>query len=234
MRVKMLEKKSVIITGATGMVGGYALDYCLRSEYVGTVTALVRNHIGRKHPKLVEVIIKDFEDYSAVSDHLSGHDTALFCIGVYTGAVPNDEFERITVDYTKAFVSALLERSGPVSFCFLSGAGADRKERSKMVFARSKGKAENHLLRQDFGSLHIFRPGYIYPVKKRNEPNLGYRISRTIWPVMKRISPGMGINSDDLGNAIADIGIKGVGLETYENKDILKHLKVMKDINGNG
>ena len=221
-------KKNVIITGATGMVGGYALDNCLSSDDVEKVTAIVRRPTGKEHHKLIEVIHEDFTDYSSIADHLRDQDVALFCIGVYTGTVPDDEFERITVDYTVEFVKALLENSGPVSFCFLSGAGADRKEKSRMIFARSKGRAENFLLRQDLKSLHIFRPGYIYPVEKRKEPNLTYRITRALWPVIKRVSPSMGVNSNDLGSVIADIGLHGGNKETYENRDILEHVKRMR------
>jgi uncharacterized protein YbjT (DUF2867 family) len=212
------------------MVGGHALDYCLNSNDVSRVTALVRRPTGKKHEKLVEVIHKDFEDYTAVSEHLNGQDVALFCIGVYTGAVPNDEFEKITVNYTLEFVKALQEKNGQITFCFLSGAGADRAEKSRMVFARTKGIAENYLLKQNFRSLHIFRPGYIYPVEKRKEPNMTYRISRRLWPLLKRISPSMGINSNDLGHAIADVGLHGGEKDTYENKNILEHVKKMKTV----
>jgi uncharacterized protein YbjT (DUF2867 family) len=218
---------NVIMTGATGLVGGHALDHCLESEDVDKVTVITRRSTGKKHHKLVEVIHDDFQDYSTVIDHFYNQDVALFCIGVYTGAVPKEEFEKITVDYTIEFTKALLERSGPVSFCFLSGAGADRDEKSRMIFARSKGKAENFLLGQEFRSLHIIRPGYIYPVKKRKEPNISYRIFRRLWPLLKRISPGMGIDSDALGYSIADIGIHGGTLNTYENRDILAHFKKM-------
>ena len=223
-----MEKKKVIITGATGMVGRYALDHCLKSDEVSTVTAVVRKPTGEKNRKLVEVIHKDFTDLSSISEYLRDQDVAIYCIGVYTGTVPNDEFERITVDYTVSFAHALLEKSRDVTFCFLSGAGADRTERSRMIFARSKGKAENFLLKQKFGSIHIFRPGYIYPVEPRKEPNSMYRIQRALWPFIGRLFPGMGVNSDDLGHAIADVGIHGDDRDTFENRDILEYVKEMK------
>lgn len=220
--------KNVIITGATGMVGGYALDHCLKSDDVAKVTAIVRRPTGKKHEKLVEVLHKDFLNYSSISEHLQDQDVALYCIGVYTGAVPDEEFEKITVDYTIYFVNALLKESGPVTFCFLSGAGADREEKSRMIFARSKGRAENFLLEQDLRSLHIFRPGYIYPVEKRKEPNFTYKITRTVWPILRKITPGMGVNSDDLGYAIADAGLNGSSKHTLENRDILDHVRPMR------
>jgi uncharacterized protein YbjT (DUF2867 family) len=224
-----MEKKKVIITGATGMVGGYALDRCLESEEVSRVTSIVRRPSGKKHVKLVEVIHKDFTDYSTISENLRDQDVSLYCIGVYTGAVPNDVFERITVDFTIAFADALLEQSRNASFCFLSGAGADRTEKSRMIFARSKGKAENYLLKQNFGSVHIFRPGYIYPVEPRKEPNTMYRVQRVLWPLIGKLFPGLGVNSDDLGHAIADVGIHGSDRDTFENRNILEHVKKMSE-----
>ena len=57
--------------------------------------------------------------------------------------MPKDEFRKITVDYTVSFATALKKGSPNAVFCFLSGQGADRTEKSRMMFARDKGHAEN-------------------------------------------------------------------------------------------
>lgn len=212
--------KKVIITGPTGMIGKLALQDCLRREEVERVTAITRRKTGVEHGKLREVVHSDFLDYSAISNELKDHDLALYCIGVYTGALPDGEFERITVDYTKAFASALLEQSDKPVFCFLSGAGADRTEKSRMIFARTKGAAENFLLEQDFSRVHIFRPGYIYPVTPRKEPNFGYRAIRSLYPFLSKLFPNMGISSQDLARAMVEVGLQGGEKDTFENQDI--------------
>lgn len=219
--------KNVIITGPTGMIGSLALEYALNREDVGKVTIITRRKTGIKHKKFTEVIHSDFEDYSDIEEHLKDQDVVIYCIGVYTGAVPEKEHEKITVDYTKAFAKAILKHNKDLTFCFLSGAGADRKEKSRMVFARSKGKPENFLLKQKFKVAYFFRPGYIFPVKKRKEPNFGYRVYRFLWPVVGRIVPNMGINSDWLARTMVDVGLIGGKKHTYENKDIRQHARTL-------
>ena len=176
-----METKNVIITGSSGMIGGLILQKCLERNDVAKVTSLVRKKSGISHPKLVEIVHGDFLNYSAVEDHFKNQDVCFFCIGVYTGQVPKEEFVRITVGYTKAFAETLKRLSPETVFCFLSGSGADTKEKSRILFAREKGKAENILLGLSFKATHIFRPGYIYPVSPRKEPNLSYRIFRVLY-----------------------------------------------------
>lgn len=215
--------KSVIIVGATGMVGGCALRICLDSPDVSKVTVMGRRPTGTTHDKLHEVIHNDYTDYSNVAETLEGYDAALFCLGAYTGSVPDDEFRKITVDFTVVFANALREQSPQAVFCFLSGQGADQAERSRMSFARYKGAAEKALIELGFPRLHIFRPGYIYPVTPRKEPNLTYRISRALYPLLRRIYPNIGLSSEDLALAMVYAGLYGTeshGDTILENRGI--------------
>jgi dihydrodipicolinate reductase len=80
-----MDKKRVIITGATGMVGGCALKICLQNPDVSMVTAIGRRLMGIEHDKLQEVLVEDFSDYSAMADAMAtmeNQDGALFCLGV--------------------------------------------------------------------------------------------------------------------------------------------------------
>ena len=82
-------QKRLVIVGATGMVGGEALRYALDHSAVGAATAIGRKPTGLAHPKLKEVLHQDFSDGSALAGALSGQDAAVFCLGAYTGAVPD-------------------------------------------------------------------------------------------------------------------------------------------------
>jgi uncharacterized protein YbjT (DUF2867 family) len=218
-----MSEKRVIITGTTGMVGGCALRLCLENPDVSQVTVIGRSPTGINDAILREVVVDDFTDYSALEDTLKNQDTALYCLGAYTGAVPDDLFRQITVDYTLAFARSLHRASPQATFCFLSGQGADQTEKSRMAFARYKGAAETALLDIGFPRVHIFRPGYIYPVTPRKEPNLVYTISRFLYPLLRRLYPNIGIPSEDLARAMVHAGIYGTGgIENpiLENKDI--------------
>jgi uncharacterized protein YbjT (DUF2867 family) len=126
----------IVIVGATGMVGGYALRYALDHPSVGIVTVIGRKKLDISHSKLKEVLHQDFADCSPLAEVLSGQDAAVFCLGAYTGAVPDTELRRITVDYTIEFARVLCASSSDAAFSFLSGNGADRTGRSRIPFAR--------------------------------------------------------------------------------------------------
>ncbi len=214
--------KKIIITGASGMVGGIILREALNSSKIEKVTSIVRNSSGQKHAKLQEIIHDDFNEYSKLVDHFKNIDAAYFCIGVYTGQVPDDKFKIITVDFAKAFGDTVKQNSPRAILCFLSGQGADLKEKSRMSFARYKGMAENYLMSLDLGGLHIFRPGYIYPVEKREEPNLAYRIYRRLYPILNKIMPSTAITSEQLAKSMLKAGLNGTEKTILENEDIKK------------
>jgi uncharacterized protein YbjT (DUF2867 family) len=128
---------------------------------------------------------------------------------VYTGAVPDAEFRKITVDYTIEFARVLRASSPGAAFSFLSGMGADQTGRSRVPFARYKGEAEKALLSAGFPRLYIFRPAYIYPVKWRLEPNFNYRLLRAIYPVFRILFPNQVIRADDLAQAMVGVAVRG-------------------------
>jgi len=214
--------KRLVIVGASGMVGGYALRYALEHPNVERVTSVGRRSLGISHSKLTEVLHLDFTDCSALTETLSGQHAAVFCLGTYTGAVPDAELRRITLDYTVEFARVLRGSSPDAVFTFLSGYGADPTGR--MAFARYKGAAEKALLAAGFPRVYIFRPAYIYPVEPRKEPTFGYRLLRAIYPAFRMVFPDLVTRSDDLGRAMVDVSVRETGERenlVLENRDIL-------------
>lgn len=212
--------KRILIAGASGMVGGGILELALQSSQVAEVISLVRKKSGRVHEKLQEHVVPDFTSMEEHGELFEGVDVGHFCIGVYTGQVPDDLFKTITVDYAVAFAKMLKSRSPNARMCLLSGSGADRSEKSRTSFARYKGMAENRIVEMG-GTFHSLRPGYIYPVVSRKEPNLMYRISRALYPLLKLMGPKYSVPSTDLSKAMFLVGLHGHKLEILENPDIL-------------
>jgi uncharacterized protein YbjT (DUF2867 family) len=214
-------KIRLVIVGATGMVGGYALRYALEHPAVESVTAIVRRNLGISHPKLREVQHRNFADCSALAEVLTGQHAAVFCLGAYTGAVSDTDLRVITVDYTIEFARVLRGRSPDAAFSFLSGTGADPTGQSRAAFARYKGEAEKGLLAAGFPHVYIFRPAYIYPVEPRKEPNFGYRLLRWIYPLFQTLFPNQVIRADDLGRAMVEVVVLGTEQgPIFENRDI--------------
>jgi uncharacterized protein YbjT (DUF2867 family) len=225
---KSAGQKRLVIVGASGMVGGYALHCLLENPRVGRVTSIGRKPLGISHPKLTEVVHRDFADCSSLAKTLSCQDAAVFCLGAYTGSVPDAELRKITVDYTVEFARVLHGSSPGAAFSFLSGNGADPTGRSRIPFARYKGEAENALLSEGFPHVYIFRPAYIYPVEPRKEPNFSYRLLRGIYPVFRLLFPNQVIRADDLARSMVDVVVYGTAEHrgpVFENRDIRAMVK---------
>jgi len=222
-RERSAGQKRIVIVGASGMVGGYTLRYALEDSTVDSVTTIGRKTLGISHPKLTEVVHRDFADCSSLAETLSGQDAAVFCLGAYTGAVSDAELRTITVDYAVEFARVLHGSSPGATFSFLSGNGADPTGRSRMPFARYKGEAENALLAAGFAQVYIFRPAYIYPVEPRKEPNFSYRLLRATYPAFRMLFPNQVIRADDLARAMVDAAVYGTAEHrgpVFENRDI--------------
>jgi uncharacterized protein YbjT (DUF2867 family) len=223
MNVPTASQRRIVIVGATGMVGGYALRYALENSAVGSVTSIGRKKIGISHPKLSEVQHRDFSDCSALAGTLLGQDAVVFCLGTYTGSVSDAELRTITAGYTIEFARVLHRSSPGAAFSFLSGNGADPTGRSRMPFARYKGEAENALLAAGFPHVYLFRPAYIYPVQPRKEPNFSYRFLRGVYPLFRLLFPNQVIRADDLALAMVVAAVSGTGLRggpVFENREI--------------
>ena len=213
----------LVMVGATGMVGGYALRYAIDHPVVGSVLSVGRRKVGISHPKLKEVLHQDFTDCSPLADTLSNQDAGIFCLGTYTGAVSDAELRKVTVDYTIAFGRALHAASPAAAFSFLSGSGADPTGQSRLAFARYKGEAEKVLQEMGFSHVYNFRPAYIYPVEPRKEPNFGYRLLRAIYPAFRLLFPNQVIRADDLARAMVEVAVRRTGEPgsvILENRDI--------------
>jgi uncharacterized protein YbjT (DUF2867 family) len=213
----------VVIVGATGMVGGYALRYALEHPAIKSVTSIGRKKLDISNPKLKEVLHQDFADCSALAGVLTGQDAAVYCLGTYTGSVSDAELRKITADYTIEFARVFRGSSPDAAFSFLSGSGADPTGRSRLAFARYKGAAEKALLAAGFPRVYLFRPAYIYPVEPRKEPNFSYRLLRAIYPAFRALFPNQVIRADDLARAMVHVAVGGTGERqnlVLENRDI--------------
>ena len=161
-------KKKVVIVGSTGMVGGIVLQLCLQHQDVIEVTALVRKSTNIQHEKYKEIVVSDFLNYDMYTHLFNNTSIVYYCLGVYTGSVPSDEFRKINVDYPYQLAISIHSLAPNATFCLLSGQGADTTEKSSMQFARDKGTIENTLSAGDLSpnlQLKVYLPNGLDTVK---------------------------------------------------------------------
>ena len=212
--------KNILIAGASGMVGSHLLEICQQSEDVDTIYILSRKPSNLQHKKLKEIVVNDFLNYDKIIPIIKGIDVVFFCVGVYTGSVDRDTFRTITIDYPVELAKAVYTHSPASKFILLSGAGADRTEKSKVMFAKDKGIAENKLFEIYGNHFHSLRPGYIYPVIKRNEPNFSYAFFRLMYPIIILLGKKISITSLELAKAMFAIGMNKQEQTVFENDEL--------------
>jgi uncharacterized protein YbjT (DUF2867 family) len=169
-----------IIFGATGMVGQGVLLECLDDPSVSSVLAVGRRTCGVTHPKLHEIVHSDFLDYSTIEEGLRGYDACFFCLGVSAAGMSEPDYHRLTFDVTLRAAETLARLNPTMTFCYVSGTGTDSSERGRSMWARVKGKTENHLMRVPFKATYMFRPGYIQPMRGVTSSTPLYRVAYAV------------------------------------------------------
>ena len=214
---------NVIVFGATGMVGSGVLIECLEDPRVRSVLVVGRRPCGVAHPRLRELMRSDFFDYSDAKADLKGHDACFFCLGVSSAGMREAAYYRLTYELTLSAAGALAELNPELTFCYVSGEGPDSTERGRFIWARVKGKTENHLLRMPFKA-YMFRPGYIQPLKGvRSKTKLYqafYNVLGPIYPLLKRLLPNHVTTTENVGRAMVQVAASGCSKHVLENSDI--------------
>lgn len=215
---------NVLLFGATGMVGQGVLRECLLDPDVRTVLSIGRSTTGQKHEKLRELVHKDFLDFSPIESELAGFDACFFCLGVSSVGMTEEQYQRVTYDFTLAAAQTLVKLNPGMTFVFVSGEGTDSTERGRTMWARVKGRTENALLRLPFKAAYMFRPGVIQPLHGiRSKTKLYqtlYTITNPLLPVLKRLLPKHLTTTEQLGRAMLKAAKQGAPKQVLGTQDI--------------
>ena len=205
------------------MVGSGVLAECIKEPNVQSVLVVGRKPCDVAHPKLRELIRSDFFDYSDARADLKGYDACFFCLGVSAAGMTEAAYYRLTYDLTISAASALAELSPKLTFCYVSGEGTDSTEHGRFMWARVKGKTENHLLAMPLNA-YMFRPGFIQPVKGARSKTKLYRAVYTVlgplYPLLKRLLPSHVTTTANVGRAMIQVAANGYSKHVLENQDI--------------
>ena len=214
----------VALFGATGMVGQGVLRECLLDPDVESVVAVVRNASLPPHDKLREIVHKDVYDLAAIEDGLSGYDACFFCLGVSSVGMKEETYRRVTYDLTVSVAKILAKLNPTMTFIYVSGAGTDSTERSRLTWARVKGRTENALLQMRFKTVFLFRPGYVQPLHgirtKTALYGAAYALMRPLYPLWKMLFPNYVTTTECVGRAMLNVTKRGFPKPVLENRDI--------------
>jgi len=228
----METKIKAIVTGASGMVGEGVLIECLNHPQVESVLVVGRRPCGITHPKLKEIIHKDFFDVSSIESQLAGYNACYFCLGVSSVGMKEPEYYNLTYNLTLNFAQAVSRQNTDMTFCYVSGAHTDSTEQGKTMWARVKGKTENDLAKLPFKQEFNFRPGFMKATKGQKNLLPLYKYFAWLYPVLKVLTPNMASTLAEVGQAMINVTLFGYETRTTEVKDIKKlaHMAVNQTI----
>jgi uncharacterized protein YbjT (DUF2867 family) len=166
---------TVIVAGATGLVGRECVKLMLVDAEVRAVHALVRCKTETRHLKYLDHLVdwRHLENGRVVGKN--GLDSAICCLGTtMKSAGSQAAFKQVDLDYVLAFAHFAKAR-GAQAFALVSAAGADPK--SSLFYNRVKGEAEAAVRALGFESVTIVRPSFLIGERAENRPGERFAIA---------------------------------------------------------
>jgi uncharacterized protein YbjT (DUF2867 family) len=223
-------KKSILLLGATGLIGGYCLKFLCEDDHYERIVVLTRRALPGhlKHPKVEHHII-DFdrpETYSRFvnTDHL-------ICALGATMKKAGSKESFFTADHTYPLEFAKMAlKNGAEHFLIVTACLSSAK--SPFFLTRVKGQLEDALFVLEYGSISIFRPSML--LGKRDEFRLGEEVAKSLEKIISFFLPKK--YKPIQGRAVAGAMVKKAvenlpGIHIYESGDIQKMFDGLQENN---
>jgi uncharacterized protein YbjT (DUF2867 family) len=173
--------RTVLVAGATGLVGREVLAGLLADDTVAAVHTLGRRDVPLRHPKLTQHQV-DFKALPA----LPRVDEAFVALGTTIKVAGSQEAFRAVDHDAVVAVAKAAKAVGAKRLGVVSAMGADK--RSAIFYNRVKGETEEALAALGFDTLVIARPSFLAGDREsldqpvRGGEKLALRISRMLAP----------------------------------------------------
>ena len=218
----MIEKKTALIVGATGLTGGYCLRNLLMDDRYERVTALTRNPIPLKNPKL-DVRQVDFDQLSNEADLFAANDV-FCCLGTTIAkAGSRAAFRKVDYSYPLAIAEKALA-AGAHSFSLISSVGANPN--SRIFYSRVKGEIESAISQLGYNLVLIYRPSLL--TGARSEVRFGEKIGEFLMGLFNPVLIGSlkkyrSISAETVALAMANqVYVESAGSHIFESDKIVK------------
>jgi len=197
-------RRTALLAGASGLVGGHLLKLLLADGGYARVITLGRRAVATRHPQLDQRVV-DMDALDTLPD-VPGADDAFCCLGTTIKTAGSQQaFRKVDYDYVLAFARAG-QRAGARQFLLVSALGADPG--SRIFYSRVKGETEAAVKQVPYQGVQIFRPSFLMGdrVERRLAERIGVPIARAVAPLLvgplRRYRP---IDAADVARAMVQI-----------------------------
>jgi uncharacterized protein YbjT (DUF2867 family) len=176
--------KTLLIVGATGLVGRAVLRLALADPAIARVVAPTRRTLDLRHEKLVNPVV-DFEALPVGAEWWAV-DAVICTLGTtIKKAGSRAAFREVDYDYPLV-VARFARTAGVATYALVSSLGANAKFRT--FYLRTKGETERDLAGAGFASLTVVRPSLIGGERdeRRWGEALGLQLFTALGPVLPR------------------------------------------------
>ena len=176
------QKKTAMISGATGLVGEQLLNQLLSDPAYAKVIAVVRKPLEMTHEKLEQQVI----DFAQLPAALAGikADDGYCCLGTTLKTAGSKEKQYvIDHDYVVWFAQGC-HNAGVSRFAVVSSIGANAE--SSNFYLRTKGEMERDLKKIPFTALFILQPSFLLGERRefRSGEKIGIAVMKALNPLM--------------------------------------------------
>ena len=220
-----LSTRTALVAGASGLVGSHVVRLLLEDPAYSRVTVLARRELPVSHKKL-EQRIASFDRLAQIADFPRVHDV-FCCLGTTMKQAGSPEAFR-TVDYTYVVeLARVAVRHRASQFLVVTAIGAD--PRSRILYSRVKGEAEEGLRRLQFEGIQIFRPSLLVGARAETRPAervAGLLSPLVAWAFVGPLARYRPIKAEAVARAMVRVAREAPkGTHVYESADIRRRAR---------
>ena len=192
--------KQVTLFGATGLIGGYLLEFLLKDSDIHLINLVGRKPFHLQHDKINNIVI-DFEDFNSISDSVSGSEIVFVSIGTTMSKVNGDKQKYKSIDFDIIFnIAKACKQKNVRQLIYVSSLGANSN--SSNFYLRLKGEIDEAVAELNLNSTSVYRPSVL--LGKRNESRPGEKILQFVMPLLDFMIPSdsKAIKAEDVAKSM--------------------------------
>lgn len=200
----MNKNLKIVMMGATGAVGGQAVEQLRKMTEISSLTLLGRRKVEAWEGGKIDQHSIDIHEPDSYSNLLPGHQIAICTLGVgEPSKISKEDFLKIDKEAVYKFAEAC-KNAGIKHFELLASVGIS--ENSSSFYLRSKGELVAAIDALKFERFSVFQPSMI--LTPTNRYGLLQGITLKVWPMLTPLLFGKGrkyrgIPVDVLGKSMA-------------------------------
>ena len=158
--------KTVVLVGATGLIGNALLHELIQETKVSEIRIFVRRKLDGL-PEKVKQIITDFSDFSSLKEHVHG-DVIYCCVGTTRKKTPNlNDYRNIDFGINIG-MAKLAKENGIPTVHLISAIGASTS--SRIFYSKLKGEIEEAMKELKFDHCYIYQPSMLIGSRTESRP----------------------------------------------------------------